>query len=96
MNTRIEEFDLEGSVYDWAFLPYELIKPGLLNFTGAVQGSVNAAILAGSGAIQSHDKAYGSGVLRRSQHQVQVAAVEAKHNSARRCLKYGALGIHLP
>ena len=96
VNTRIEEFDLEGSVYDWTFLPYELIEPGLPNFAGAVRGSVNAAIFAGSSAVQSDDKAYGPGVLRRSQHQVQVAAVKPEHNLSRRCLEHGALGIDVP
>src|SRR5580700_8795888 len=65
-NARIEEFDFEGSVYDWTFLPDELIEPRLPNFAGAVRGSVNAAIFARSGAIQSHDKAYWLGVLCRS------------------------------
>ncbi len=59
VNTRIEEFDLEGSVYDRTFLPDELIEPGLPNFAGAVRGSVNAAIFAGSGAIQSTTKRTG-------------------------------------
>ena len=66
MNARSEEFDLEGSVYDWTFLPDQLIEPGLPNFAGASRGSVNAAIFAGSGAIQSYDKAYWLGILRRS------------------------------
>ena len=82
MNARIEEFDLEGSVYDWTFLPDELIKPGLPNFAGAVRGSVHAAIFAGSGAIQSYDEAHGPRVLPGSQHQVQIAAVEPERNLA--------------
>ena len=55
VNARIEEFDLESSVYDWTFLPDELIEPGLPNFAGAVRGSVNAAIFAGNGAVQLHN-----------------------------------------
>jgi len=51
VNARIEEFDLEGPVYDGTFLPDELIEPGLPNFAGAVRSSVNPAILVGSGAI---------------------------------------------
>ena len=51
VNSRIEELDFEGSVYDGTFLPDELIEPGLPNFAGAIRGSVNAAIFAGSGAI---------------------------------------------
>ena len=66
LNARIKEFDLEGSVYDWTFLPDELIKPGLPNFTGAVRGSVNSAIFPRSGAVQGHLKANGLSVLRRS------------------------------
>ena len=57
LNAAIEEFDLEGSVYDWTFLPDELIESGLSNFAGAVRRSVNSAIFAGSAAIQSCDKA---------------------------------------
>ena len=96
MNARIEEFNLEGSVYDWTFLPDELIEPGVPNFAGAVRGSVNAAIFAGSGAIQSYDKAYWLVVLRWSQHQMQVAAVEPEHDLSRHCLEHGALGIDVP
>jgi hypothetical protein len=66
VNARIVEFDLEGSLYDWTFLPDELLGPGLPNFAGAVRGNVNAAIFAGSGAIQSDDKVYWLGVLRGS------------------------------
>jgi hypothetical protein len=66
LNTRVKEFDLEGSVYDWTFLPDELIEPGLPNFTGAVRGSVNSAIFPGSGAVQGHLKANGLSVLRRT------------------------------
>jgi len=66
VNARIEEFDLEGSVYDWTFLPDQLIEPGLPNFAGAFRGGVNAAIFPRGGAIQSYDKAYWLGVLRRS------------------------------
>jgi len=66
VNARIEEFDFEGPVYDRTFLPDELIKPGLPNFAGAVRGSVNAAVFAGSNAIQSHDEAYWLAILRRS------------------------------
>jgi hypothetical protein len=51
LNAGIEEFDLEGSVYDWTFLTDELIESGLPNFAGAVRGNVNAVIFAGSGAI---------------------------------------------
>jgi hypothetical protein len=72
----IEELDFEGSVYDWTFLPDELIESGLSNFAGAVRGRVNAGVFPGSGAIQSHDKPHRLAVLRGSQHQVQVAAVE--------------------
>src|SRR5882762_6499372 len=93
VNARIEEFDLEGSVYNWTFLPDELIEPGLPNFAGAVRGSVNAAIFAGSGAVQCHFEADGLTVLRRSYHQMQVAAVEPEHDLSRHCLEYCALGI---
>jgi hypothetical protein len=31
VNARIEEFDLEGSVYDWTFLADELIEARLAN-----------------------------------------------------------------
>jgi hypothetical protein len=96
VNARIEEFDLEGSVYDWTFLPDELIEPGLPNFAGAVRGSVNAAIFTGSSSIQSYDKAFWLGILRRSQHQVQVAAVEPENDLSRHCLEHGALGIDVP
>jgi hypothetical protein len=90
LDAGIEEFDFEGAVHDWTFLPDELIEPGLTNFAGAVRGSVNAAIFAGSGAIQSNDKAYWLGVLRGSEHQVQVAAVEPEHDLSGHCLEHGA------
>ena len=96
MNARIEEFNLEGVVYDWTFLPDELIKPGLANLARAVRGCVTAAVFAGSGAVQSYDKAYWLGVLRRSQHQVQVAAVEPEHDLSRHCLEHSALGVDVP
>src|ERR1700724_550495 len=57
LNAKIEELDFEGSIYDWTFLPDELIESGLPNFTGAVRGSVNSAIFPGSGAVQGHLKA---------------------------------------
>jgi hypothetical protein len=41
LNANIEELDFEGSVYDWTFLPDELIEPGLSNFAGAVRGCAN-------------------------------------------------------
>jgi hypothetical protein len=66
VNSRIEELDFEGSVYDGTFLPDELIKPGLPNFAGAVRSNINAAVFTGSGAIQSYDKAYWLGVIGRS------------------------------
>ena len=47
-------------------LPDELIEPGLPNFAGAVRGSVNAVIFAGSGAVQCHFEADGLTVLRGS------------------------------
>src|SRR5271167_2801446 len=96
LNANIEELDFEGSVYDWAFLPDELIESGLSNFAGAVLSRINTAVFPGSGAIQSHDKPHGLAVLRRSQHQVQVAAVEAEHDLARHCLQHGAFGINVP
>jgi hypothetical protein len=36
VDARIEEFDLEGSVYDGTFLPDELVEAGLANFAGAI------------------------------------------------------------
>jgi hypothetical protein len=35
LNAKIEELDFEGSIYDWTFLPHELIESGLSNFAGA-------------------------------------------------------------
>ena len=96
VDARIEEFDLDGSVYDGTFLPDELVEAGLANFAGAIRGSVNAAIFAGSGAIQSYDKACWLAVLPRSQHQVQISAVEPKYDLSRHYLEYGALGIDVP
>ena len=96
LNAQIEELDFEGSVCDSAFLSDELIESGVPNFAGAVRGSVNAAIFAGSGAIQSYDKAHRLGILRGSEHQVQIAAVEPEHDLSRHCLEYGALGIDVP
>src|ERR1700683_5523137 len=82
LNARIEELDFEDSVDDWTLLPDELIESGLSNFAGAVRGCVNATVFPGDGAIQSHDKPHGLAVFRRSQHQVQVAAVEPEHDLA--------------
>jgi hypothetical protein len=39
LNARTEELDLEGSVYDWTFLPDELIESGLSNLAEAVRGN---------------------------------------------------------
>ena len=66
LNVRIEDPDFERSVYDWTFLPDELIELRIPNFARAVRGGVDAAIFAGSGAIQSYDKADWLGVLTRS------------------------------
>src|SRR5271167_1885611 len=96
LNAKIEELDFEGSVYDWTFLPDELIESGLSNFAGAVRAGISAGVFPGSGAIQPHDKLHGLAVLRRSQHQVQVAAVEPEHDLARHCLQHGALDIDIP
>ena len=96
LNAKIEELDFEGSAYDWTFLPDELIESGLSNFAGAVRGHVTAAVFPGDGAIQTHDKPHGLAVLRRSQHQVQVAAVEPEHDLARHYLQHGAFGIDVP
>jgi hypothetical protein len=57
LNAGIQKFDLEGSIHDWTFLPDELIEAGLPNFAGAVGGSVNAVIIAKSGAVQGYLKA---------------------------------------
>ena len=62
VNAKIEELDFEGSIYDWTFLPDELIESGLSNFAGAVLSRVNAGVFPGSGAIQSHDKPHGLAV----------------------------------
>jgi hypothetical protein len=51
VNAKIEELDFEVSVYDWTFLPDELIESGLSNLAGAVWGRVNAGVFGGSGAI---------------------------------------------
>jgi hypothetical protein len=66
LNAKIEELDFEGSVYDWTLLPDELIEPGLSNLAGAVRGTVNAAIFAGSGAVDGHPEANRLTVLGRS------------------------------
>ena len=96
MNARIEEFDLEGSVYDWTFLPDELIESGLSNYAGAVRDSVNAAIFAGRCAVQGDLEANRLTVFRRSHDQVQVAAVEPEHDLSWHGLEHGALGIDCP
>jgi hypothetical protein len=98
LNAKIEELDFEGSVDDWTFLPDELIESGLSNFAGAVRGSVNAAIFAGSSAIQSYDQAHWLAIFCRSQHQMQVAAVEPEHDLSRHCLEHAlsALTFHDP
>jgi hypothetical protein len=75
VKAKIEELDFEGSIYDRTFLPDELIESGLLNFARAILSRVNTGVFPGSGAIQPHEKPHGLAVLRRSQHQVQVAAV---------------------
>jgi hypothetical protein len=89
LNAGVKEFDLESSVYDWAFLPDKLIEPRFPNFTGAVRGSVNSAILASRCSVQRHLEANGLTVVRRSQDQVQVAAVEPEHDLSGHSLKHG-------
>jgi hypothetical protein len=59
VNAKIEELDFESSVYDWTFLPDELIESGLSNFARAVLSRVNAGVFPGRGAIQPHDKPHG-------------------------------------
>ena len=74
LNAGIQELDLKGAVYDWAFLPNELIHAGLANFAVAVRRGVNSVILAGRGAVQRDFEPNRLAVLRRSQNQIQVAA----------------------
>src|SRR5271166_2059753 len=48
VNAKIEELDFEGSVYDWTFLPDELIESGLSNFAGAVRAGISAGVSPGA------------------------------------------------
>src|SRR5271169_1290083 len=81
-NARIEKFDLEGSVYDRTFLPDELIETRLPNFAAAVRRRINAVILAERGAVQRDLETNWLPVLRRSQNEIQVTAMESEHHLA--------------
>src|SRR5580704_16345787 len=96
MLERQDRLDFEGSVYDWTFLSDELIKSGPSNLAGAIRGCVNATVFPGDGPFQPHDKPPGLAVLRGSQYQVQVAAVEPEYDFARRHLQHGAFSIDIP
>src|SRR5512133_283894 len=48
----IEEIDLEADVFDWSFLPDELVHPRLPNFARAIGAGIRSMIIARSSAIE--------------------------------------------
>ena len=96
MSARIEEFDLKGPVLDQTFLSYELIKPRLSDFASAIRGRIRSAIVAWRSAVQRHLKSNGLTVLGRTQHEIQITAVEAKYNLPARFLKHSAFFADFP
>src|ERR1700720_4538625 len=71
LDAGIKEFDFECAILYLAFLPDELIKPWLSDFTGAVRATIRPAIFARRGAVQCHLETSGLAVVRRTQHQMQ-------------------------
>ena len=63
LDTGIEKFNLEGRVFDSAFLPDELVHPGLSNLACAIGGGIHAMIVARRVVIQLHSEANGCTVL---------------------------------
>ena len=51
LNAGVEEFDLEGTVFDWAFLSNELIEARFANLSGTVGRDIDSAIVARSYSI---------------------------------------------
>jgi len=80
LHAWIEEFNFKGSVFHGPLLPDELIQTVLLDSacTGGV--GVAAVVLAGWRAVKLHCETNGLAVLRRSQHQVDVAGMKAKRD----------------
>src|SRR6266850_909343 len=96
LNAGIKELDLKTPVLYLAFLADELIQTRLLNLAGAVRGGIRSTIVSRRFAVQRHLEAIWLTVLGRSQHQVQIAAMEPEHNLARSCVEHGGLGPDIP
>jgi hypothetical protein len=92
LDAEIKEFNLKGHVFDLPLLPDELIHPRLLNLACAIGAGIGSMMVAGCCAIQLHLEANGRPVLRRAQDQMEVAAVEPRHNLAGRRFEGAILG----
>src|SRR5580692_5882336 len=96
LHARIEEFNFEGPVFNRPLLPDELIQPVLLNRAVAIRVGVAAVILTRWSAVKLNREPNRLAILRRSQHQVQIARMKPKRNLSRSRLQYGAFFAHFP
>src|SRR5258706_6721376 len=64
LDAGIEEFDLEGHVFDRPLLPDQLIHPRFPNLARAIGAGIGAMIAARRGAVQRYLEANGRPLLR--------------------------------
>ena len=97
LSAGIQELDLKSSVSNWeALLPNELIHAGFANFAVDVRPRVNSVVVAGRGAVECDFEANRLAVLRWSQNQVQVAAVEPEQDLTGNSLQHSCFGTDIP
>src|ERR1700721_1115827 len=68
LHARIQEFNLESSIFHSSLLADQLIQAMLLHRAGAAGIGVAAVIVAGCGAINFHHEAHRLAVLRGAQY----------------------------
>jgi hypothetical protein len=96
LHTRVKKFDLDSAIVYLPLLPDELVETRLANLAGPVRGRIKASIVAWRGAVQFDSIANRLPVLRRTEHQMEIAGVEPKHDRAGGCLEHGALATDDP
>src|SRR6185437_10885739 len=95
LHAGIEEFDLEGAVLDGSLLPDQLIQPMEGDGAHALGIGVGAVIGARGGAVNGDLEANGL-AIRRTQHQMKIAGVEAVNDGAVRLFEHRHLRAHFP
>ena len=82
LNSRVEEFDLEGAIFDPAGLPYQLIEPVLGDGAVALRVGIHPMILTRCGPVEPHSESHRLSVRRGAEHEVKVPGVKAEDDLA--------------